>query len=65
MQNIFSTTKNVTNLEKVTIGKGYNDVDDILKEKFYEDDDPAELNDYDGYSDAESQYDIDKVILRR
>ena len=52
-------------VDKVTIGKGYNDIDAILKEKFYEDDDPVELNDYDGYSDSESQYDIGKLKVKR
>lgn len=43
---------------KVTIGKGYNDINEILDKNFYSVNDSCQLSDYDGYSDANSQYEI-------
>jgi len=43
---------------KVTIGKGYNDVKNILNNKFETEEDSTKLYGYTGYSDASSQYEI-------
>jgi hypothetical protein len=50
-------------VKKVTIGKGHNDIKSILDGKFAVDEDPDELDDYEGYSDADVQYEIDESVL--
>lgn len=43
---------------KVTVGKGYNDLGNILEKKFETDNKARKLNDYKGYSDATRQFEI-------
>ena len=47
-------------VNKVTIGKGYNDIKEILNQKFLLIKESSCLTDYGGYSDASSQYLIKK-----
>lgn len=47
-------------VKKVTIGKGYNDIRDILEGNYKKDENVNKLSQYDGYSDADSQYVIKK-----
>ena len=43
-------------VDKITIGKGYNDFYEILEQNFSEIQQPKKLTGYTGYSDASSQY---------
>lgn len=45
-------------VQEVTIGKGYNDINNVLKEKFENSEKPNTLHGYSGYSDASNQYKI-------
>lgn len=51
-------------VEKVTIGKGYNDINYILKNYFKNDENSKRLSNYSGYSDANSQYEIVNISKR-
>lgn len=46
-------------VKKVTIGKGYNDVINILNDRFTVEENSIKLHGYSGYSDAHSQYKIE------
>ena len=48
------------NVNKVTVGKGFNDIQDILDENFLIDESPSFLNDYYDYTDSKIQYIIKK-----
>ena len=48
-------------VNKVTIGEGYNDIKEILDKNFSLVKDGWHLSDYDGYSDAYSQYEIKQL----
>jgi hypothetical protein len=48
-------------VDRVTIGKGYNDLKEILDKNFLSLDYCDSLNDYGGYSDADAQYEIKKL----
>ena len=43
-------------VEAITIGKGYNDLSDVLNKEFSLIENSVKLSDYDGYSDASEQY---------
>ena len=45
-------------LDKVTVGKGYNDVEEILEKRFKLLEVSNLLNGYRGYSDADNLYEI-------
>jgi len=47
-------------VNKVTIGKGYNDIQNVLKDEFVTVDSSTKLHGYTGYSDASNQYEIRK-----
>ena len=47
-------------VDKVTIGKGYNDVLNLLHKNFSNVDETTSLNDYTGYSDAKKQVEINR-----
>lgn len=53
-------------VERVTIGKGYNDIKDILDKQFTLVDNPTLLSGYTAYSDASSQYEIiNRNVIRK
>ena len=45
-------------VKKVTIGQGYNDIKSILNDEFEIEDEATKLNGYNGYTDADNQYEI-------
>ena len=63
----FKQEMRLHNLEvtKVTIGKGYNDVQNILEDKFEDEKTPQKLHGYIGYSDAYSQYEIKSLSIHK
>ena len=63
----FKEEMNTKGLEvkKVTIGKGYNDIKEILDRNFTLAKDSSYLSDYNGYSDAASQYEIKALNLTK
>jgi hypothetical protein len=63
IENSFKEIMNKKRLEvdKVTIGQGYNDLKDVLDKNFKILNFSSQLNDYDGYSDAGIQYEIKKI----
>ena len=50
-------------VDKVTIGKGYNDIKNILNDKFETEEASTKLYGYTGYSDASSQYEIKVPVI--
>ena len=51
-------------VNRVTVGEGYNDIKEILYRNFSLVKEGRHLSDYDGYSDASSQYVISKINKR-
>ena len=59
----FKAEMNKRGLEvnRVTIGEGYNDIKEMLDKNFSLVKDSKYLSDYSGYSDASSQYEIKQL----